>query len=369
MKYRRSPIEIESPEQFGYENIECNLAESSVPDAHLKHLEIHLEDLVLQYGDHLGKPELRELLAQESGGLEAGDVLLTIGAAGALFIVATSMLDKGDHLVAAFPNYVTNIETPRTIDCEIDYLHLRFQEGFCLDLDELASLIRPNTKLVSLTSPHNPTGQVMNEGALREVVRMVESAGAYLLLDETYRGMSFSTTPPLAASLTPRAISVSSLSKTYGLPGIRLGWLVSRDPRLMETFLAAKEQIHICHSVLDEEVAFKYLENKDTHLKAIKRDIARKFNVMKTWMSGQDDLEWREPAGGVVCFPRIKEDLDVNPDVFYRILNENYKTFVGPGHWFEQDRRHMRIGYGWPTEEELAQGLRNITRALRDAEK
>jgi aspartate/methionine/tyrosine aminotransferase len=369
MKYRRSPIEIESPEQFGYENIECNLAESSVPDAHLKHLEIHLEDLVLQYGDHLGKPELRELLAGESDDLEANDVLLTIGAAGALFIVATSLLDRGDHVVAVFPNYVTNIETPRTIECDVDYLHLRFEEGFCLDLDELSSLIRPNTKLVSLTSPHNPTGQVMTEGELSEVVRMVESSGAYLLLDETYRGMSFSDTPPLAAALTPRAISVSSLSKTYGLPGIRSGWLICQDERLMETFLAAKEQIHICHSVLDEEIAFKYLENKDTHLENIRRDIARKFEVMKDWMNGQDDLEWREPEGGVVCFPRIKEEIDVNTDAFYRILNDDYKTFVGPGHWFEHDRLFMRIGYGWPADQELAQGLRNITRALRDATK
>ena len=369
MKYRRSPIEIESPEQFGYENIECNLAESSVPDAHLKNLEIRIEDLVLQYGDHLGKPELRTLLANESDALEAGDVLLTVGAAGALFIVATSLLNKGDHVVAAFPNYVTNIETPRTIDCEIDYLHLEFDQGFRLDLDALSSLIEPRTRLVTLTSPHNPTGRVMSEAELREVVRLVESTDAYLLLDETYRGMSFSATPPLASSLSPRAISVSSLSKTFGLPGIRLGWLICRDERLMETFLAAKEQIHISHSVLDEEIAFKYLKNKDTHLKNIKRDIARKFSVMKAWMNNQDDLEWQEPAGGVVCFPRIRDAVDVDPDAFYRVLNEKYKTFVGPGHWFEQDRRYMRIGYGWPTERELEQGLTNITRALRDTKK
>jgi DNA-binding transcriptional MocR family regulator len=181
VKYKRTPIEIESPEQFGYERIAYNLAESSVTDANLSDLEIQPEDLVLQYGDHKGKPELRELFAGESEELGPEDVLLTVGAAGALFIVATSLLDPGDHMVVAFPNYVTNIETPR-------------------------------------------------------------------------------------------AIGVSSLSESYGLPGLRI----------------------------------------------------------------------------------------------YRILNDTYRPFVGPGHWFESDRRFMRIGFGWPSKEELEGGLQNITRAIRD---
>jgi aspartate/methionine/tyrosine aminotransferase len=179
--------------------------------------------------------------------------------------------------------------------------------------------------------------------------------------------MSYSKTPPLAASLSPRAISVSSLSKTYGLPGLRMGWLICRDERLKETFLAAKEQIHIGHSVLDEEIAFRYLEKKDAHLKKIKEMIAVKFETMRNWIAQQEELEWREPAGGVVCFPRIKETIDLDIDGFYRILNEKYKTFVGPGHWFEHDRRYMRIGYGWPPGDELERGLANITRAVREA--
>src|SRR4029450_6149429 len=101
-------------------------------------------------------------------------------------------------------------------------------------------------------------------------------------------------------------ISVSSLSKTYGLPGIRTGWLACRDRNLMELFLAAKEQIMICNSVIDEEIAFRFLEKKKDHLPEIKERIRKHFQIVKEWIAAEKDLEWIEPSGGVVCFPRIR---------------------------------------------------------------
>src|ERR1044072_6387525 len=114
MLYKRMPIEIESPEGFGYENIDCNLSESSFTDQRLSDLGINIHDLILLYGDHKGKLELRDLLASEIN-FTVDDILITSGAATALFIIATSLLNKGNHLVVAKPNYVTNIETPRAI--------------------------------------------------------------------------------------------------------------------------------------------------------------------------------------------------------------------------------------------------------------
>ena len=113
--------------------------------------------------------------------------------------------------------------------------------------------------------------------------------------------MTFGEKLPLAASLSPRAISVSSLSKTYGLPGIRMGWLVCRDPALQETFLAAKEQIFISGSVVDEAIAEQYLTRKDAHLTRIRAQIAANYALVKTWMAEQTAFEWVEPQGGVVC--------------------------------------------------------------------
>jgi aspartate/methionine/tyrosine aminotransferase len=188
-----------------------------------------------------------------------------------------------------------------------------------------------------------------------------------LILDEIYREMHHGEPLPPAATFSPRVISVASLSKTYGLPGLRLGWLICRDADLMETLLAAKEAMHISHSVVLEELAYAFLLGKDAHVEKTRRDIAAKFGVVKAWMEGQDHLEWVEPSGGVTCFPRLKADLDVDVDKFYEVLNDKYGTYVGPGHWFEVDRRYMRIGFGWPSKDQLEQGLGNITRAIEEA--
>ena len=171
---------------------------------------------------------------------------------------------------------------------------------------------------------------------------------------------------PVAATLSDRVVSVSSLSKTYGIPGIRMGWAVSLDKALLYKFLSAKEQIGICNSVVDEEVGYQAFAQRETWLPVIRGRIAEAFGIVKEWMEGEELMEWVEPMGGVVCFPRIKPDVPVDLDEFYRLLLAKHGTYVGPGHWFEQPRRHMRVGYGWPTLEELRHGLAGISAAVRD---
>ena len=371
MKYRRMSIEKESPEQLGYDKIRFNLTESSVRDRSLADLGSEVGDMLLFYGDHAGNDTFRELIAAQSGGAGGGvgrdDVLVTAGAAQALFIIATSLLDKGDHLVVIRPNYATNIETPRAIEADISYLDLTFEEGFRIDPDKLMALVWPRTKYVSITLPHNPTGVTMSEADLRSVVGRVEAAGCRLLVDETYREMTFGDPLPVAATLSECTISVSSLSKTYGIPGIRSGWLVCRDRELMATFLAAKEQIGICGSVVDEEIAARAFAQRDTWLPEINAYIRRRFEVVSSWMAGEELMEWVEPRGGCVCFPRIKPDVPVDVDEFYRALNDRHGAYVGPGHWFEQSRRHMRVGYAWPLPDELEGGLAAISSSVRAA--
>lgn len=366
MKYKRMPIEVESPEQVGYNTIECNLAESSVHDAVFKDLNLNLNELVLCYGDHLGKPELRELIASEYAGIGSQDILLTAGAASALFIVATSLLSSKDHLIVLRPNYATNIETPRAIGCEIDFIDLNFDSGFQLDIAVVQALIKPNTKYISITTPHNPTGTVIPEKTLRELVSITETHNCYLLVDETYRDLTPKNQLPLAATLSPKVISVSSVSKAYGLPGIRIGWLITTDKKLQELFLAAKEQIFLCNSVVDEEIAFLFLQQKDHFLPPIQQKIAENRKIVSDWMLENPYLEWIQPSGGVVCFPRIKQEINVDIERFYHSLYHTYKTLVGPGHWFEMDKRYMRLGYGWPSAEYLKKGLVNISEAIKE---
>ncbi|MGQ0829746.1 MAG: aminotransferase class I/II-fold pyridoxal phosphate-dependent enzyme [Bacteroidota bacterium] len=367
MKYKRMPIEIESPEQLGYDTIECNLAESSMSDAIFKDLKLDLNNLILCYGDHLGKPELRELISSEHSGLSPNDILITAGAASALFIVATSLLEQKNHLIVVRPNYATNIETPRAIGCEIDYVDLDFENNFQPDLNQIKSLIKHNTKYISITNPHNPTGVCISEQTLLQLIHLAEAKNCYLLVDETYRDLSLGNKLPLAASLSANVISVSSVSKTYGLPGIRIGWIITKNKQLQELFLAAKEQIFICNSIVDEEIAYQLLKQKDVFLPLIQKKIKTNFELISSWMDQNKHMEWINPAGGVVCFPRIKQEIKVDVNLFYDVLYKKYKTLVGPGHWFEMDKRYMRIGYGWPETKMLQEGLNNISHAIKEA--
>lgn len=368
MRYRRMPIEVESPEEIGYGAIRCNLAESSIRDRVLGELDLgtDLARCVLQYGDHRGHREFRLALAGEAG-CSPQEVLLTPGAVGALFIVHTTLLAPGDHLVVLRPNYATNLETPRAIGCEVSHLDLRYEAGFRYTADDIAAQLRPNTRLVSLTTPHNPTGTILPGPELARIADLCRARGARLLVDETYRDLTPGGAPPLATRLGDHVISVASLSKAYGLPGLRLGWLLTRDPGLAGRFLAAKEQIVIAGPVLDEEIAWRVYARRADLLPGILADVAARSATLRSWMAEQPTLEWVEPEGGVVAFPRIRLAAELDVERFYSVLNGTYATWVGPGHWFEQDRRCMRIGFGWPTPAELEEGLGNIGHALEAA--
>ncbi len=360
-------MEVESPEELGYGNLKQNLAESSMRDTVLGSLGLDLNELVLLYGDHRGVPELRDWLAQDAGLKDGYQVLLTAGAAMALFLVATSFLEKEDHLVVVRPNYATNLETPRAIGCGIHFVVLLFERGFAVDPEEMAAAMLPQTKLLSVTTPHNPTGQLMTLDTLKALIALAEKKGVYLLVDETYREMTYGTALPVAASLSPRAISVCSLSKTYGMPGIRLGWVMCQDETVMTKLLAAKEQIVICGSVVDEAIAHEAMKQRADWLPRIRNDIAGRFEMVQNWMQGQRHFEWMPPQGGVVGLPRFCEGLEVDTDRFYKVLNEEYGTWVGPGHWFELSRRFFRLGFGWPTREELKTGLETLSLAAEKA--
>ncbi len=365
MRYVRMPIEVESPEEYGYARIRFNLSESSIADQRLSDLGLTIPDMPLLYGEHRGRLRLRELIAADGQGLSPDDVLITTGAAGALFIISTALLGPKDHLVVIRPNYATNLETPKAIGCQVSYIDLSFEDGFRVDPERVAAAVTPATKIISVTCPHNPTGVMLAEPELRRLAEIARQHGCYLLVDETYRDLSFDARLPVAASLGEHVISVSSLSKAYGVPGIRSGWLITRDPALQEIFLAAREQIAICGSVIDEWVAEQVLEQRAEILAVTLTEMRRRRDLVSAWMAGEDLLEWVKPSGGVVCFPRMKAAPPGGTAAFYRRLLEEHGAYVGPGHWFEMPDSYFRVGYGWPTAEDLTAGLAAISAALR----
>jgi aspartate/methionine/tyrosine aminotransferase len=205
---------------------------------------------------------------------------------------------------------------------------------------------------------------MLDDASLRALVETVEGAGAVCLVDETYRDLTHGAPLPLAATMSTRAISVSSMSKAYGLPGLRVGWAVCRDPDLAEVLLAAKEQIVICGPTIDETIAGRVLSERARLLPPILDDVRARLGIVRDWLESQDVFEWVEPTGGCVGLVRIRAGLDVDTDRFYSTLLAEHGTYVGPGHWFELDDRYFRLGFGWPTHDELRAGLAGLSAAV-----
>ena len=296
------------------------------------------------------------------------DVLVTAGAAQALFIIATTLLDKGDHLVVVRPNYATNIETPRALEADVSCLELAFDEGFRIDPDELMALVTPRTKYVSITLPHNPTGVTMGEADLRSLVGRVEAAGCRLLVDETYREMTF------GERAAGRRVAQRARRQR------RLAVQDLRHPRHPQR-LARLPRPRAHDDLSRREGTDRHLRqrgrrgDRGARLRAAPRLAAADQRPHPSPFRGgrspgspdEELMEWVQPRGGCVCFPRIKPDVPLDVDAFYRVLNERHGAYVGPGHWFEQSRRHMRIGYAWPLQDELEGGLAAISSSLRAA--
>jgi len=364
------PIEVESPEQLGYDTITNNLSESSVADRRLRDLglDLDLDDLLLCYGDHLGDPVLRHAVAAGVPDLSPDDVLVTAGAAAALFCTASALLEPGDHVVAVRTNYATNLETPRAIGADLDIVDLSFEDGWDLDVERVRALVRPGgTRLISVTQPHNPTGTTFDLDTLEALVELAESSGAVLLVDETYRDLTHREALPLAATMSPKAISISSMSKAYGLPGLRVGWAINRDPALSTLLLAAKEQVLICGATLDEHIAGQVLRRRADVLPPILDDVRVRLAMVRDWLARQSRFEWVEPTGGVVGLVRTRPEVALDAERFHETLLADHGTYVGPGHWFELDDRHFRLGFGWPTHDELEAGLAALTAAAETA--
>ncbi|KAI9929451.1 hypothetical protein MW887_000922 [Aspergillus wentii] len=242
MEYKSMPIEIESPEEYGYDKIKYNLSESSIADQSIGSLGLQVPDLKLLYNKHKESTSLHKLIIEGHDNLNSDDILITSGAAGILFIIASSQLSRKGHLVVVLPDYATNLETLGAIGCDSSFVDLALESHFQIDSAAVESAAQPHTKMISITTPHSPIGAVISRATLDALVVLTKEKGILLLVDETYADMSYDERLPIAASLRDLVISVSYLSKSYGIPGIRLGWLINKNPSLQETFLAAKEQ-------------------------------------------------------------------------------------------------------------------------------
>ena len=366
MDYRRMPIEIESPEEIGYGNIRINLAESSAYEMDLHELGLDLYVIKPEYTDHRGHPGLRKQIASVGEGLKESDVLLTGGAAMAMYFVYSSLLNAGDKVGIVFPNYSSNLQIPRTLGCQIIKINLTIEENWELPINLVEKACLEGARMISLTTPHNPTGNCITKNQLNDLLILTEKYNLILLFDETYRDACFESAIPLMASYHPHWISIISFSKGYGLPGIRIGAIVTKNTFWYESFLAAKETIQICNPPIVEAIAYAFYSRRLEFISKMNAKAQINLGILKSWLDSEDRVEAVLPNGGLVCFIRIKKNI-LNIDQFYKTLFEKFGLVVGPGHWFDMSDTYMRVGFGYPEGSNLKDGLGIISKVLDES--
>lgn len=306
-----------------------------------------LRSLRLGYTESEGSPELRQAIAATYTGLNPDDILVHNAAVEVLLTVALAVLRTGDHAVVHHPGYQAQRTAAGIAGARVSLWRARPELAWAPDMEELPRLLaRPRTRLLVITSPHNPTGFHFDEATFRTVLRLAEARGVLVLVDEAYRGTEYEAGRklPSAAEVSPWAGAVGVMSKGLGLPGLRLGWLATRNPALRKAVAEAKDYSSICSVAPAEYLAALGLRHAEQLLDRNRRLICRNLGLLRSVMNAHSDrFDWVPPQAGPVTFPTLRHE---DPDDFARRLREEAGVLVVPGTVFDEESRQVRLGFG-----------------------
>jgi aspartate/methionine/tyrosine aminotransferase len=287
------------------------------------------------------------------------------GGSEALWHLFIALVRRGDHVVVPRPTYPLLYEVPRALGCDVSFWDLREERGWQPDLDELRGLLRRKTRLLVLNFPSNPCGSSIARGVLEETLALAEESGAVVIGDEVYRGLELAPGDrlPAVCDLSERSVSVGSLSKAYGVPGLRIGWLASRLPGLAAALGKTKSYVTICNNALGEIVAERVLAQGDALLTgnvARLRTHAALLDAMIARSRGT--LQWTKPTAGAMGFVRLARPLEAS--TFCQDLLERTGVLLVPSETLGFGTSHARIGFG---RRDFADGLRLLEAHLLGA--
>jgi aspartate/methionine/tyrosine aminotransferase len=326
----------------------------------------------LSYIETTGTPALREAIAGTYSGLAPGDVLAFAGAEEGIFCAMHALLDKDSHAVIVTPNYQSSESLPLSI-CATTGVALREKENWALDIDELHVALKPYTKLILINFPHNPTGKVIDHATFEAVVQLCRERGIYLFSDEVYRGLERrpEVQLPQAAEVYERGLSLNVMSKAYGLPGLRVGWIACRDRALLARMEQMKHYLSICNARPSEHLAV-------IALKARQRILARNLALIDSNLGSVNAFfeefgalfEWQVPDGGCIGFPRYKGKDGV--ETFCKRLAEEIGVVLLPASIYQSaltptPTERFRFGFGRSYVPEGLAAMRAWLRGNRQA--
>jgi aspartate/methionine/tyrosine aminotransferase len=309
------------------------------------------QTLGLGYTNPRGAIWLREAIAERHERVGPSDVICFAGAQEGIFAAMHALLSRDDHAIVVTPNYQSAETIPRSL-CDVSGVALDEANGWTLDIDAVKHLIRPRTRLIFINFPNNPTGKTLDPDRLSSLIELCRMTGIWLFSDEVYRDITSAGRKPLppVADLYERGLSLNALSKAYGLPGLRVGWIACRDPALLHRMEAQRHYLSICNAAPSEVLARIALRAAARILGRNQRIAAENLAWLRAFLASRPDLfAWHEPDGGVVAFPRYLGAEGV--EIFVRRLIETAGVLLLPASVYQSEltptpAQHFRIGFG-----------------------
>jgi len=305
------------------------------------------ENLGLGYTESLGHPLLRAEIAGLYSSMSVEHTLV-VSPIEAIFLAMHALLKPGDHVVSIFPAYQALYEIPRSIGCDVSLWQLTAREGgWHVDVDRLASLITPRTRLIIINFPHNPTGCLPPRETFDAIVNLARERDLFLFSDEMYRWLEFDETErlPSACEVYEKAIVLSGLSKTFALPGLRMGWLVAQDHDFLTNCQGLKDYTSICHSAPSEVLAIMALRAHEKLAARSLEIVRRNITTAENFFTGHSKLfRWLPPQAGSIAFPQWLGSRSI--EEFCDLAVREAGVMIVPGEIFDMPGRHFRVGLG-----------------------
>lgn len=366
------PFELERIMSIWEYQVDYNLSESGVHPLTVEELLENKQDLIekllkteLNYPQTNGTIELRDKISALYSGTDRDNVVVTTGAAQANFTSILTLLDPGDEIVILLPNYMQIWGAAKNLNLTVKTFSLKEEDGWKIDIEELKRVVSDKTKLIAVCNPNNPTGHIMSIDEMRAVVSVADQVGAWILADEVYAGAEHD--PAILATsfwgTYEKVLAIGSLSKAYGLPGLRIGWVVCPKDTASEIW-ARQDYVTISSTILGNKLG-AYALSPEVRPRLISRTrtlIKRGYDNFALWCQNNSDLvSLTPPQAAAIAF--IQYHREINSSVLMERLIKEKRVYLVPGDHFGLDH-HLRISYGL-SNDYVNQGLSRLAELLR----
>ncbi|MBA3815646.1 MAG: aminotransferase class I/II-fold pyridoxal phosphate-dependent enzyme [Parachlamydiaceae bacterium] len=316
----------------------------SMADAESKSLWDHLS---LGYTESPGLPLLRQEIAQLYNTLTADDIFTTAGAEEGIYCAMQSLISSGDHVIVVSPTYQSLETLPQILGADITFIQLQAAKGWKLSCEEIQSAWRPSTKLLTVVCPHNPTGILLEANVYEKMISLARTTGAHIFCDEVYRFLEIDESKrlPAIADAYEKGISLNVMTKSFGLSGLRIGWLASKDHDLLQKANSYKMYTSICNSAPSEILALIALRSKERILGRNREIVLKNVSILDEFVKRHPtSIRWVRPEGGTVAFLELL--LPISIDDFTVQLVQETGVLIMPASVFDFSGNFFRIGMG-----------------------